>query len=143
MALDAVLAVAHHLAVFTLVSILAIEWALLRPGLTEAQLRFVGRLDGLYGASAGVVLVIGILRLALGAKGWSFYAGNPFFWLKIAAFALIGLSSIPPTIALVKWRKAAPGDADIAGARRWLNLQLLLLPLLLLGAALMARGIGH
>jgi len=34
MALDAVLAVAHHLAVFTLVSILAIEWARLKRPLT-------------------------------------------------------------------------------------------------------------
>src|SRR6478736_3244377 len=111
---DAVLAAAHHLAAFMLVAILAVEWALLRPGISAAQLRFVAALDGLYGFSAGVLVAVGIARLAWGAKGWAFYAGNPFFWTKMAVFGAIGLASIVPTVALLKMRRVAPDAAQVA-----------------------------
>jgi putative membrane protein len=141
---DALLAVLHHLAVFTVVAVLVAEWAMLRPGLTQVQLRLVGRLDALYGAMAGVALVIGVLRATLGAKGWAFYAGNPFFWAKVGTFVLVGLASIPPTLAMLKWRRAGlPADHDVARMRVWLNAQLSLVVLLPVFAALMARGVGY
>lgn len=143
MTTDAALAIAHHLAAFMLLAILAIEWALLRPGITPAQLRFVGALDAGYGLSALVVIGAGIARVMLGPKGMAFYTGNPVFWLKMAVFVAIGLLSIAPTVALLQWRRAAPSDAQVAGLRKWLGLQLMLFPLLPIAAALMARGLGH
>lgn len=143
MTTDTALAVAHHLAAFSLLAILAIEWALLRPGITPDQLRFVGTLDAGYGLSALVVIGVGIARVSLGPKGMAFYTGNPVFWLKMGVLATIGLLSIVPTVALLKWRRTAPSDAQVAGLRKWLALQLLLFPLLPIAAALMARGIGH
>jgi putative membrane protein len=143
MTTDTLLAVAHHLAAFSLLAILAIEWALLRPGITPAQLRFVGKLDAGYGLSALTVIGVGIARVMLGPKGHAFYTGNPVFWTKMGVFVAIGLLSIAPTIALQKSRRAAPDDAQVAGLRKWLGLQLLLFPLLPIAAALMARGVGH
>lgn len=140
---DALLAFVHHLAVFSLVAILVTEWALLRPGISAEQLRFVGRIDGAYGAAAGLAIAAGVARLFLGAKGWSFYAGNPMFWAKMAVFATVGGLSAVPTVALLRWRRGGmPADADIVRLRTWLNLQMLLMPLLPLFAVLMARGIG-
>ena len=49
---DLILAIAHHLAVFTLVAIFAAEFALLRPGLEGKRLTQLGSLDRAYGATA-------------------------------------------------------------------------------------------
>src|SRR3546814_6435007 len=45
---------------------------------------------------------------------------NPWFHAKIGLFIIIGLCSIPPTLAFLRWRKQArqqpaytPSDADI------------------------------
>lgn len=143
---DLILAIAHHLLVFGLATQLAMESALVRPGITPAQVRTVGRLDAGYGATAALVLVIGVLRVAFGAKGWSWYADNPWFWGKMAAFAVVGLASIPPTIRFLRWRRGVAADPayvphaeEVANTRRWLGLQALALVAVLAFAATMAR----
>lgn len=146
---DLILAIAHHLAVFTLVAIFAAEFALLRRGLDGKRLGQLGALDAAYGATAGIVIIVGIIRVIFGAAGWEYYVGNWAFWAKMIAFLLIGLASIPPTIAIARWRKTAKADADFAptteeigGARRFLFLQAGLLVLIPSFAAAMARGYG-
>jgi len=85
-----------------------------------------------------------------GAKGVDFYAGNPAFWTKLALFLAVGIVSIKPTIAFIRWRRAARDaagysvpDAEVRGARRLVLVELHLLALLPLAAVLMARGLGH
>ena len=70
---------------------------------------------------------------------------NAFFWAKMASFAAIGLLSVPPTMAFIRWRKsgAAPDEAAIKSARRYLHTELALFVLLLIFAAAMARGYGE
>ena len=60
-------------------------------------------------------------------------------------FLVIGLLSVPPTVAYIRWRRsgAAPGDAQVAGVRRWLWAETLLFALLPAFAAAMARGYGE
>jgi putative membrane protein len=129
--------------VFTLAAILFAEWALLRPGVTPRQLAFAGTLDRGYGIAAMLAIVFGIARVTAGAKGWSFYAGNPVFWAKMAVFVAVGLLSAVPTVALVRWRRTGPpADDELLRVRRWLNAQVALLPLIPALAALMARGVG-
>lgn len=141
---DALLAIVHHVAVFSIAAILFAEWTLLRPGITPTQLRLVSRMDSAYGMFAMLALVIGFSRAVYGAKGWAFYAGNPVFWAKIAVFAIIGGLSAVPTIALIRWKRAgAPTDGQVQGLRVWLNAEVTLFLLLPTLAALMARGIGH
>ncbi|WP_280152196.1 DUF2214 family protein [Piscinibacter sp. XHJ-5] len=141
---DALLAIVHHLAVFSLVAILFAEWTLLRPGLTAGQLQLAGRIDMAYGAMAGVAILAGFARAITGPKGWEFYAGNPVFWAKIVVFAIVGGLSAVPTTALLRWRRAGvPAEAELLRLRGWLNAQLLLVLLIPVLAALMARGIGH
>ncbi|HEY4969366.1 MAG TPA: DUF2214 family protein, partial [Steroidobacteraceae bacterium] len=79
------------------------------------------------------------------AKGWAYYSHNSFFWAKIATFAVIGLLSVPPTMAFIRWRKSgiAPDDAAIGAARRYLHIELALFVLLPIFAAAMARGFGE
>lgn len=149
MDLDLVLACAHHLAVFTLVVLLAVEFALLRPGLAPATLRRLGGIDGAYGATAALVLIIGFARVFFGNAGSGYYLSNWVFWTKIGLFVIVGLLSIAPTIRIMGWRKAlaanpafAPADTEVKGLRKFLHAELGLLFLIPLFAAAMARGYG-
>lgn len=142
--LDALLAVAHHALVFPLVALLAAELVLLGGALDAGRLRQLARIDGAYGACAGLLLVAGGLRAVYGAKGWAFYAGQPMFWLKMGLFAAIGLLSIAPTVRIARWRRGAPLPDDGArrGVKRWVHAELGLLAFVPVAAVLMARAIG-
>ena len=147
--LDLVLAIAHHLAVFSLVGVFAAEFFLLRQGITGSRLEQLVSIDRLYGLLAGVVIVVGIVRVTFGAAGPWYYLGNQMFWAKMTAFALVGLLSIMPTRAIVQWRKAAkadpaftPGTEAVGKARRFLMIQAVLFAFIPAFAAAMARGLG-
>jgi putative membrane protein len=146
---DLVLAILHHLLILSLAGLLAVERVLARPGLSGASLGTLARIDAAYGATAGLILVVGFCRVYWGAKGPAFYLENPVFWAKIAAFAVVGLLSILPTIAILKWRKQAKADPaftpaadDLAKVRRVLGLELVVFALIPIFAAAMARGYG-
>jgi len=146
---DFVLAAFHHVAVFALVIVLGTELVLMRPGLDAAGVARLGRLDAAYGGLAGLVLVAGLLRVVFGAAGWEYYVGNWAFWTKMGLFALVGLISVIPTMAIVRWRKRlavepgfAPSGAEVLRPRRLIHLQAGLLLLIPVAAAAMARGIG-
>ena len=143
--LDLVLAILHHLLVFGLLAILTAELMLVRKGMDAAAVRRVGAMDLAYGAVAGLILLVGFARAGMAAKGWAYYGHNGFFWAKVAVFLLIGLLSVPPTVAYFRWKKAgaAPGDADVAGVRRFLHAEAALFVLLPIFAAAMARGYGQ
>lgn len=143
---DATLAILHHVLVFALFSMLTAELMLVRPGLAGDALKRLGGIDGAYGGIALSVLVVGAARLVWGAKGWDYYAANPWFWAKIATFLLVGVLSVPPTMRYVAWRKAHSANAahavpaaEISRVRALIHAQLGLLILLPVFAALMAR----
>jgi putative membrane protein len=141
--LDLWLAIAHHLIVFGLLGMLAVELALIRVGVTSPTIAGVAQLDRWYGLFAGGAVVVGFSRAVFTAKGWDYYEHNLFFWAKIATFALVGLFSVPPTLAYLLWRKTGvPDAAAVASVRRWLWAELALFALLPIFAALMARGYG-
>jgi putative membrane protein len=142
---DALWAWAHHLCAFALIAILFSEWCLTAQEQDQSGIRRLARLDMYYGLCAALMLAAGIARLIWGAKGWSFYAGNPLFWAKLGCFALIGLLSVRPSILIFKWRREAGkiSAETMRTARTWMTLQLILIPVLLLLATLIARGIGH
>ncbi len=149
MAFDALLAALHHIIVFGLFVILAIELVLVRPAISAETILRVARIDGLYGLLAGLALVVGGLRVVYGVKGAAFYIHNPLFWTKLGLFLLVGLISISPTLNYLRWRKALradsnalPNDASVKATRQLIHIELMLLFLLPILAALMARGIG-
>lgn len=149
MDIDFVLAIAHHLAVFTLVAVFAAEFALLRKGLTGPRIRQLASLDAAYGGIAALVIVVGVLRVIFGAGGWQYYVSNFAFWGKMGAFLAMGLLTIPPTIAIRKWPQAGKEfpdyvvpPAQIVTGHRYLYLQAAFLVLIPTFAAAMARGYG-
>jgi putative membrane protein len=146
---DLVLAVLHHLLVFSLAGIIAAEFVLIRNELSPSTLARLARLDRHYGIVAMLIVVVGAGRVVWGLKGWEFYVYNWVFWAKMAAFAAVGLLSIVPTVRFISWNRQAAADpgysvpeAEYAAVRnyvRWEAIVFLLIPVF---AAAMARGYG-
>lgn len=113
---DLVLAIFHHLLVFSLAGIIGAEFVLIRSDLSAATLKRLVGIDRHYGIIAMLIIVVGIGRVVYGLKGWEFYVYNWMFWAKIAAFAIVGLLSIIPTIRFLSWNRQASISPRLPGS---------------------------
>lgn len=139
----------HHLAAFTVVSALAVEFVLIRQVLTLETARRLMVVDGVYGASASLLLVVGWLRVFYFEKGYSYYFSNHAFLGKFSVFIIIALVSIIPTVEFLRWRKAVRAGRvpevapqKLVTIRRIIHWELAGIVVILLFAAMMARGIS-
>lgn len=146
---SAFMAFLHHLFAFTLTACLIYEFIAFGKSMSIGEMKRIQRVDLTYGISAGLLLIVGLLRVFLFEKGWAFYMQSPFFWVKMAAFLIVGLLSIAPTVRFIRWNKLfnqnqtpALSEADFKRTRRILWLEIGGLTIILLSAAFMARGIG-
>jgi putative membrane protein len=112
--------------------------------------QLAARYDIALGIMSGALVAIGFLRVFFGAKGSDFYIHNHVFWTKVVLFAIVGLMSIKPTRAFLRWRKAQAADAgftpeevDIRSVRKTLMTEIHIFALLPIAAAAMARGYGY
>jgi putative membrane protein len=147
---DLLLAIAHHILIFALAAVIAAELVLVRPGLKTETLGLLGRIDGAYGMIAMLIILVGIGRVFYGLKGWEYYIYYWAFWAKMAAFLVVGLLSIQPTMRFIGWRKAAAGnptfaiaDVEIRSMRSYLHAEATVFILIPIFAAIMARGVGY
>ena len=147
--IHSIMASLHHLAAFTVAATLMYEFVAYRKGLGIEEARRIQRVDLAYGISAGLVVLVGLLRVFFFEKGANFYTHNPMFWIKMSLFVIIGLLSIYPTIRFIKWNSfisagQAPEipDDEFKRIRILLSLELVGLALILFAAPAMARGIG-
>jgi len=144
---DLLLAIFHHILVFSLAAIIAAEIVLIR---SELSPRIIGRLAGIdraYGMVAMLVILVGIGRVFYGLKGWEFYVYNWAFWAKMAAFVAVALLSILPTMRFISWRKRVSADAgfvvpadEFAPVRTCLRAQMVIFMLIPIFAAIMVRN---
>ena len=133
----------HHLLAFTLVATIALEFVLIRDELTERSARRLRIIDSIYGASAGLLLVVGLLRVFYFEKGAAYYFHSVPFLVKLSLFVVVGLLSIRPTVTFIAWKKSLNTDpAKLRTLRRIIHWELAAVVGILLCAALMARGIG-
>jgi putative membrane protein len=142
----------HHLAAFTLVGALAVEFVLvgaIQPGATlrVANVRRLAVTDAVLGASAGILLVVGLLRVFYFEKGADYYFHNHAFLTKLSLFILVALLSIVPTREFFAWRRALRAaqavefDAKrLRRVRMIIHGELAAIVVILLCAAIMARG---
>lgn len=147
--MSALFAFLHHLAAFTFFGALLVELVLLRGPLTAATARKVLRADMLFGLSATIVLVVGIARVVFFEKGWDYYAHNHAFIAKMTLFIAVGLLSIYPTREFLSWRESVRRDElpavspeRLRRVRSIVHLELVGVAVIILCAALMARGFG-
>ena len=139
----------HHVAAFTLVAALAVEFVLIRDQPSLASARKLQLADQVFGASSGIVLAVGLVRVFYLEKGASYYFHSVPFIVKLALFVVIGLISIYPTLEFLSWRAAlkegrvpAVAPAKLRTLRRIIHWELAGVVVLILCAALMARGVG-
>lgn len=142
----------HHLAAFTLVGALAVEFVLvgtIQRGATlrVASVRQLAVADAVLGASAGILLVVGLLRVFYFEKGADYYFHNHAFLTKLSLFILVALLSIVPTREFFAWRRALrAGQAAELDATRLRRVRMIIhgelaaIVVILLCAAIMARG---
>jgi len=147
--MSAFFAFLHHLAAFALVACLAIEFVLIRGELGVQGARRLQRVDMVFGMASGVVLLVGLLRVFYFEKGASYYFHSWPFLAKLVLFLAVGLLSIPPTMEFLSWRTPlrqvqapAVSEERRRRLRRFMHLELAGVLLILLCAALMAKGVG-
>lgn len=138
----------HHLAVFILAISLVLELVLLHQTFTRQIANTLRFFDGLYGISAGAILLIGSARVMWYEKGANYYLHSGPFLMKMAIFALVGLISIYPTIVFYKWGKTLRQGVlpNFSGEQRSrilgiLYAEIIGLALIILNAVLMAKGV--
>jgi putative membrane protein len=126
-----------------------LELVLLRLPLTAQTARRILVADLVAGLAAGVVFAVGLLRVFYFEKGPAFYASSNAFAAKMTLFVIVAALSIAPTLEFLSWRKSiaagqAPvvSDAKLKLVRRLIHFELLGVVLILLAAAMMAKGIG-
>jgi putative membrane protein len=149
MIVSSLFAFLHHGAAFMVFASLVVQRVLTRDELTLVTARRVLDADRIFGIAAGVLLVVGMLRVGFFEKGPAFYWHNAAFIAKLSLFVIVGLLSIYPTIEFLKWRKPLrEGVLPVVAAekletiRRLIGMELGAVMLIIACAALMARGIG-
>lgn len=146
----ALFAFLHHAFAFLIVATLMVELVISKSALTVTSARSLLRMDAVYGVSALLIILVGVLRVQYFEKGASYYLHSTPFILKMVLFVAVGLLSIYPTKTFMSWRASLRNDKipvlDDAIRRKvriFIHAELTLLFLMMLCAALMARGIGY
>jgi putative membrane protein len=133
----------HIVGIMVFVSSLVLEHMLIKPKMSPAEVGKVAIVDAVYGASATIVLIAGLVLWFFVGKGSDFYTSNPVFHTKVAIFVLAALLSIYPTIFFIKNRKSTLQAVSIPKSIVLIvRLELLMVLLLPLFAVLMAQGYG-
>lgn len=137
----------HHLAAFTVVAAVALEFVLLRGELTVWSARRLQAVDAVLGGAAAVLLLVGSARVFWFEKGAAYYFHNHAALTKFALFVIVALLSIMPTVEFLSWRKAvAAGEVPVVAAtklkrvRMIVHVELAAVVVILLCAAIMAKG---
>jgi putative membrane protein len=140
----------HHLAAFTLAAALVLEFILIKDDLTVRSVQTIQRADIAFGMSAGVLLVVGFCRVLYFEQGTSYYSHSVPFLAKLSLFLMIGLLSIYPTREFLSWRRPVKrGDVPTVTDRKMhairsiIHCELVGVVLIILCAALMAKGVGY
>lgn len=103
MAWPIIVAWIHYIGIMLLLASLLGEHLLLRQEMTVSEARTIQTLDIVYGGSATIVLVTGIMRMFL-EKGAVYYNHHIAFHILFGIFVIAALISIYPTVIFLRWR---------------------------------------
>jgi len=129
-------------------TLLILQLTVCVPGLSAERVRLLWRLNHIYLGAGVLALGSGLAYFIWFGKGAAFYLHNPVFYLKLALFAALGLISMPPSLQYLRWLRSvettpyAIADYQVVRTRRHILVQLVLVSVIPLMAAFMARGIG-
>lgn len=134
----------HFISIFAVVGCLVAEYLLLEKKMTGTQIKRVFKIDGIYGFFALVIVAAGLTLWFGVGKPPEYYTENPLFHSKVGLYIIVGLLSLYPTRFFWKYRKTDESDiVEIPGTlKKVIGIELILLFIIPLLAALMAQGIG-
>ena len=138
----------HYISFMMLFAALVMEHLLIKPSMPRLELRRLAAIDAIYGISAIVVLVTGLLKVMKYGKGPEYYMNTWVFHAKLTLFIVAVALSILPTIKILKAHKTAAqdnagSDVTLPGfLKHVIRLELLFIALLPLLGAMMALGVG-
>jgi putative membrane protein len=135
----------HYVSVMLMIASLLGEHLQLKQELTAVQAGTVRRLDGIYGASAALVLVTGIMRMYL-EKGTTYYLHSGAFHALLGLFIVVALLSIYPTVFFLRWRadtRAGRGQQLAPGQFKKIQMILRVEMTLMLLAPFFATWMAH
>ncbi len=141
-----ILAVLHHLFVFSFISILFGEYAILKFPIDRKKVGFLIKLNcWSIGLLLGAV-IFGLGRVYYGEKSQVYYFDNYFFWIKIISIGILFIYSIL-LLRLLQSLKSSHGyekyltSADLAKkAYRIVFIQMHIFPIPIIAAVIMAKG---
>jgi putative membrane protein len=135
----------HYVGIMLLLASLLGEHLVLKQEMAVSEARTLQRLDNIYGGSAVLVLVTGIMRMYL-EKGTTYYLHNGAFHALVGLFVVVALISIFPTVVFLRWRAdTRAGRGQQLAPRQFKRLQMIVrseMALLLL-APLFATWMAH
>jgi len=133
----------HFFALIGLAGALVIENMAIKPVISGEDARNLARVDAVYGLSAALVLVFGLVLWFGVGKPAEFYNANPVFHAKIGLFLLVGLMSVYPTVFFLRHRNSTADTISVPKPiSLLLRLEIIILPVIPVLAFLMTRGIG-
>jgi putative membrane protein len=140
----------HFLGAFALVAALTVEFIFIREELNIRNAFRILVADLVYGMSAAMVLIAGLLRVFYFEKGASYYFASIPFLLKMSLFLLVAGASIYPTIEFLSWYKPLrQGRMPLLTDRKRQVIRSIIhwefagILAIVLCAALMAKGVGR
>jgi putative membrane protein len=123
------------------------EHVILKPRMTQEQVKSLAVVDLIYGLSAILVLATGLLRWFMYGKGYDFYMSTPLFHIKLTLFIVLGILSIFPTLKILKWKKQYKGgeepeisEKQVKRLLMFIRIELLIVAIIPLLAVMIARG---
>lgn len=140
----------HYIGIMALMGSLISEHLILKANMGSEQIKSLAGIDLVYGLSAILVLVTGLLRWFIYGKfGSDYYLSNPLFHTKLTLFVILAVLSIFPTLKFLKWRRQVKSghDPDITekAVKRllmFIRFELLIMIVIPLLAVLLALGYG-
>lgn len=133
----------HFLGIVSIFSALTLQHLLLKREVERVWLNRAAVVDAIYGAAAIITVIAGLTLWFGVGKAASYYSANWIFHAKVGLVGLVVVLSIPPTLFLLRQRKLNQPVVNVPRhITHLIRTQLLLLPIILLLAILMARGYG-
>lgn len=147
---SALFAYLHYASIIALAGSLMLELFAYHQNINEKELKMLQKADTLYGVMAILVVATGLIRSFYFEKGSEYYYSNPIFLIKFGLFLVIGILSIYPTVWFIRWGKQLKQEGVFRITQKQntyistiLKIEVALLFIMPLLAALMARGFGY
>ncbi len=139
----------HFISILLVYAAVFAENIMLSRTLSRKKLRFLAKIDGVYGIASIFVVGTGMAMwfgfdAGLGFKPTAWYMENPIFHLKYGLFVVVGILSIWPSIFFMHQRKGdQQEEIQIPNhIRSIVRIELIILSLIPILAVLAAAGIS-